>query len=101
MGFESMIFDDNMTVDAVTYEYERHISDASFVDQLIDVLDSGSADGTQQFVFGVSIQNHSPYISENGQYENLVTADGISQEDLDAINFYAQGMLIPTRKSAA
>lgn len=91
MGFENMIFDDNMTVDAVTYGYERHISDASFVDQLMDVLDSGSGD-TRQFVFGVSIQNHSPYLSENGTYESLVAAEGVSQKDLDAMNFYAQGI---------
>lgn len=94
MGFETMIFDDNMTVDAVTYSYERHISDASFVDQLKAVLDGGAGHtpDNRQFVFGVSIQNHSPYLSENGTYENLVTAKGVSQEDLDAMNFYAQGI---------
>lgn len=62
------------------------VSDEEMVEQLIRWYEQGSVSGNQ-FIFGVTMQNHSPYDFEDVDFSNPVELDGLSRNYSD-VNQY-------------
>lgn len=91
LGFQESLFTDNCfgaLVDPVTAVYH---SDGILVDWLLQELDS--SDGTPQFSFSVSYQNHGPYESASSSVSYVTPAEsGWSAESCNIINNYLCGV---------
>lgn len=92
MGFDKMIFQDDLTVAEQDYARDMHISDATLTDQIIDVLQESSS---PNFIFATSMQNHSPYVTLDESDPDIVqleNPDALAHTELSAMNAYAVGI---------
>ncbi len=90
MGFDTLRFEDSLTVTPGEYPRDAHISDAAFVDQIIADLESSGAQPA--FIFGTSMQNHSPYVKLSDDDREIVTCSALTDGELEALNAYANGI---------
>ncbi len=92
MGFDRMLFQEDLTVPVEEYSRDIHISDATLTQQLIALLEEETDD--PQFIWATSMQNHSPYVTMEENDPWLIDApEGVLREgELDGLRAYAVGI---------
>ncbi len=92
MGFDRLIFEDNMTVEREVYDRDIHTSDHTLTQQIIACLEEGS--NQPQFIWATSMQNHSPYTKLSDEDRLLVWTDShlVTESEMETINTYANGI---------
>ena len=92
MGFDQILFQEDLTVPIRPYPRDMHISDETLADQIIAQLEQ--TDGGPQFIWATSMQNHTPYVQL--EEEDPILAEDpsglLSPGELEGINAYAVGI---------
>ncbi len=92
MGFDQILFQEDLTVPVRPYPRDMHISDETLADQIIAQLEQ--TDGGPQFIWATSMQNHTPYVQL--EEEDPILAEDpsglLSPGELEGINAYAVGI---------
>lgn len=86
-GFEK--FYDVDSFDLNTQCKGPYISDYSLVDKVVDTLNSSDKPA---FIFGVSMQNHDPYIDKYSSHDVTVESDKLDSQQKNIVGNFAQGV---------
>lgn len=82
-GFDEEYFIEDYSKDQMLRE---NISDQGMYEQIISWYEQ-KEDNTPMFLFGVTMQNHSPFDDEN--FENTIEVEGFSQEYSDVEQYFS------------
>lgn len=91
MGFSKSIFIDDMDVENKVGDY---VSDYDFVNQIIKSYEENT-EKQNKFIFGISIENHTPYIKKKYDNYNVnieFTDNSISEDAKEELMVYTQGL---------
>lgn len=91
MGFDHILFQEDLTVPLRAYPRDMHVSDETLTDQILAQLRQG--DGPH-FVWATSMQNHNPYVTLCQTDPQLVRAPAgsLTEGEMDGLNAYAVGI---------
>lgn len=85
-------FDDFYDVDKFSLSSQckgPYISDYALVDKIMDTLNSSDKPA---FIFGVSMQNHDPYIDKYSSHDVTVESEKLDDKQKNIVGNYAQGI---------
>ncbi len=85
-------FDDFYDVDKFSLSSQckgPYISDYALVDKIMDTLNSSDKPA---FIFGVSMQNHDPYIDKYSSHDVTVESDKLDDKQKNIVGNFAQGI---------
>ena len=90
MGFGRLMFEGDLTITPEPYPRDIHMSDYNLFRQVRELLEENTT--TPEFIYTTSVQNHSPYVMLSDSDRKIVTSDQLSDEELENINAYANGI---------
>ena len=89
MGFNDFISIEDMELNKNDYLADGLVSDAAFVDQILNIL---KANEVPVFIFGASLESHSPYLYKYESTDILAHSDIYSENILNEVSSYAQSV---------
>lgn len=92
MGFDQILFQEDLTVPIRDYSRDMHIGDETLTDQIIAQLEEGQ--GQPQLIWATSMQNHTPYV-QLAEDDPILVKDPsglLSEGELEGLNAYAVGI---------
>ncbi len=92
LGFDKTYFEDDLgKIGEVPQKLSGfYISDDSFADYIKYVLEKNK--DTPNFLFGISMENHQPYISKYSSFDVSVKNSKISNNIMEEVKHYTQGV---------
>lgn len=92
MGFDQIVFQDDLTVPVRPYPRDMHIGDDTLTDQIIAQLEANQ--DRPQFIWATSMQNHTPYV-KLAEDDPVLAEDPsglLGEGELEGLNAYAAGV---------
>lgn len=87
MGFDTFISREKMNLSENDYLKDGYIKDSVLVDQIINILDN---EDKPTFIFGVSLEGHSPYIAKYDSIDINATSAKYDETILEELSSYGQ-----------
>lgn len=98
INYPNMGFDTYIGVDELynPQYFGKYVSDETFTDNIIKIIEDNNADNNNQplFIWGVTMQNHTPYTTSNYSHELEIKVSGENLTDnaKDTLAAYVNGL---------
>lgn len=95
-NYKNMGFDEFIGIDELHEPkyFGRYVSDDTFVNNIIKILEDNSGDEDATFIWGITMQNHTPYSMSNynKELDIKISGESLTEEAKDRLTAYVNGI---------